>query len=63
MKLYGGDVEGMEKRNFKRGKGEPKVESLNNHSVHQKIMRRVRVNYSNEIIDIHMLHNDITFPS
>jgi hypothetical protein len=53
----------MKERNLEGGKRKAKVESLNNHSVHQKIMRRIRINYSGEIPNVYRFYNDITFPS
>jgi hypothetical protein len=50
-------------RNLEGGKRKPKVESLYNHSIHQKIMGRIEVNYSGKISNIYRFYNDVTFPS
>jgi hypothetical protein len=63
MKLSGSNVQSMKHGNLKRGKGEPKIESLHNVPVPEKIMRRIMVNYSNELSNIYGIYNDVAFPS
>jgi hypothetical protein len=53
----------MTQRNFEGSKGKPKVESLYNNPIHKEVMRRIRVNYGDKFTSIHMVYNDITFPS
>jgi hypothetical protein len=48
---------------FERGKRKPKVESLHNNLIHQKIVGRIRVNYGSKISSIHRFYNNVTFPS
>jgi hypothetical protein len=41
-------------------KGKPKIESLHDDPVHQKIVRGIKVNYSHEVLATHRFYNDIT---
>jgi hypothetical protein len=59
MKLNGGDIQSMKQRNLKRSERKPNVESLYDNPVHQKIMRRSRVNYSYAISSIYRLYNNV----
>jgi hypothetical protein len=49
----------MKERGFEGGKRKPKIESLYNNPVHQKIVRRIRVNYSSKISNIYRLYNNV----
>jgi hypothetical protein len=50
----------LEQGNLKVSKGKPKIESLNDDPVHQKIVRGIKINYSHEVLATHRFYNDIT---
>jgi hydroxyacyl-ACP dehydratase HTD2-like protein with hotdog domain len=60
MKLNRSNIENMKQRNFKLCKRKPNVKGLNDNPIHKKIMGRILVNYSDKLLNVHMLHYDIT---
>jgi hypothetical protein len=59
MKLNGSDVQCVQKGHFERGKRKPEIESLYNHSVHQKVMGGFKVNSGSKVISIYRFDDDV----